>query len=158
MAGRIERRDRKNDVAMMSNLKPCLRRMRETARDVRRLHVAVAQLDAPERVADLLDAHAVFHLDARNVLGPHGQDHVLLVQHLVVLEVVQQSGGRRIGIARQEHGGSLDLMRRALFEHPHQLQEAARRSCGSSRTGCVVPLHPGPHHQDDHATARMTGT
>ena len=37
---------------MMSNLKPCLRRMREAARDVRRLHVAVGHLDPPERVAD----------------------------------------------------------------------------------------------------------
>ena len=107
----------------MSNLKPSLRRSGEAARDVRRLHVAVGHRDLPEAVADRLDPDPLLVAHPRRVDGLHGEDHVLLVQHLVVLKVVQERGRRGLGIARQEHGGALDPVRRALLQHADEFEE-----------------------------------
>ena len=65
-------------------------------------------------IGSMLDA--VLERDARNVLVDDGQDHVVLVQHLVVLEIVQQRGRREIRIAGEEHGGAGDDVRRLFLE------------------------------------------
>ena len=62
-AGLSSRRDRKNDVDMMSNCQPSLRAIASACGHVRRLHEAEAQLDTGERLADGLDAHALVALE-----------------------------------------------------------------------------------------------
>ena len=91
--------------------------------------------------------------DARLVDGLDRQDDVLLVQHLVVLEVVQERGGRGLGIARQEHGRALDPVRRALLQHADELDE---RHVGLARLREQDrgALHPGPHQEDQGARHR----
>jgi hypothetical protein len=51
----------------------------------------------------------------------NGQDDVLLVQHLVVLQVVHQRGRHESGIAGQEHGGALDDVRGPLLQALDQI-------------------------------------
>ena len=59
-------------------------------------------------------SHAVGVRHARLLRGHDGQDHVLLVQHLVVLQAVHQRGRRAVGIAGQEHGRARHQRRRLL--------------------------------------------
>ena len=67
------------------------------------LHEAETRLDAPEALRELLDLQPL-RLGHRGHVGAlHGKDDVPLVQHLVVLETVQQRSGRTLGIACEEH-------------------------------------------------------
>ena len=68
---------------------------------------------------------------ARRVGGHDGQDHIVLVQHLVVLEIVQQRGRREFGIAGQEHRGARHDVRRLLLQALAAASRAAPR-CGAS--------------------------
>ena len=71
----------------------------ERLRHVRNIHEPEVHRHAPEAVAERRDLHAPVHRHPRHFVEGHGQDHVALVQHLVVLEVVQQRlwHGGRIG-------------------------------------------------------------
>src|ERR1700681_3851886 len=87
-AGLSRRRDRKNEVDMMSKVQPSLR--------------AIAT--ALGTVGISMNAHPLGRIDARRGRRLHGQDDVLLVQHLVVLEAVHERGRGAVGIAGQEYG------------------------------------------------------
>ena len=93
-AGRSERRDRKNDVDMMSNCQPSLRAIASARGTFGVSMKPKRKRHAGEGLADRLDAHALVRIDARRIRGLDGEDDVLLVQHLVVLETVQQRGRR----------------------------------------------------------------
>ena len=73
----------------------------------------------------------------RNVADDHGQEHDALVQHLVVLEVVQQRVRHAVGRRRQEHRGALDARRRrdldALDEEVERQRVVDSRSISSAR-------------------------
>ena len=114
-----------------------------------RLHVAVAHLDPPEAVADGLDPDPIVVADARRIFGLDRQHHVLLVQDLVVLEVVQQGGGRGLGIAGQEHGRALHPMRLALLQHADELGQRHVDLAGLLDQDARAPP-PGHHQRDQH--------
>src|SRR6186997_2754046 len=98
-AAREEKRSR-HDVELPAELA----RDGERPRNVRRLHVAERERDQGKTLTDLLDLHAVLWFDGRGIGGLDGEDDVLLVQHLVVLEAVHERGRRAGRIAGQEHG------------------------------------------------------
>jgi hypothetical protein len=65
----------------------------KVARHIGLLHEAVAQLDVVHALAEMADGGARVGRHVRFVGHHHGEQHDLLVQHLVVLEVVQQAVG-----------------------------------------------------------------
>ena len=71
--------------------------LRQRARDIGLVHEAVAHRDGVEIVVEMahLDALVVGHV--RDVLGLDLHQHDALVQHLVVLEVVQQRRRHDVG-------------------------------------------------------------
>ena len=75
-----------------------------------------------EALAQPLDLDPVGVGDARHVHGLDLQDDDALVQHLVVLEVVQEGRRRVGGVGGQEHRGAGDAVGRAL----HALEELAQ--------------------------------
>ena len=66
------------------------------------------------------DLHPLLFRYARRVGGDDGEDDVVLVQHLVMFEIMQQSGGRETGIAGQKYRGARHGMRRLLFQTAEQ--------------------------------------
>ncbi|KIT90115.1 hypothetical protein QT21_00155, partial [Staphylococcus aureus] len=126
---------------------------RQRLGDVRRLHVAELHRDLEEMRPDRLDADLVGRVGAGRVHGLHGEDDVLLVQHLVVLEVVQKRGRGDLRVAREEHGGAAHVVRRALLQHPDELGEGHVGLAGLVEEDRDAP-HPGPH-QDDEAAGQQ---
>src|SRR4030095_13758694 len=59
----------------------------------------------------------------RLVTGQDRQDHHLLVQHLVVLELVEQRRRRPFRVLRHEHRRPLDALRRVIPEAGKDLDE-----------------------------------
>src|ERR1700733_4241478 len=80
------------------------------------LHEAEAQLDGRKPFADGLHPETLGRGDPRGLRGQDRQDHVLLVKHFVVLEIVQERGRHEARVAGQKNRGTLDDMRWALFE------------------------------------------
>ena len=74
--------------------------------DVGLLHEAVAEDQPVEALAELVELEALLLLDIGHVLDLDGQQHHPLVQHLVVLEVVQQRVGHAVGGGGHEHRGA----------------------------------------------------
>src|SRR5208283_2252154 len=109
-AGQEERR--RHDVELPAELA----RDRQRLRYVRRLHETETQYHPREGLAHRLDAHAVRGIDARRVRRLDGEDDVLLVQHLVMLEAVHQCGRRAQWITGEEYRGAGHADRRLLFE------------------------------------------
>ena len=73
----------------------------------------------------------------------------MLVQHLVVLEVVQERRRRETGLAGEEHGGAGHDVRRLLFQVRDQAFErhfAAARLVGEER-GAAPPGQNEEHHR-----------
>src|SRR3954454_10706513 len=62
----------------------------EYLRYVRGLHESIAGHDLVEPFAELVALHPVLVGNLRNLLGMHRHEHDFLMQHLVVLEMVQQ--------------------------------------------------------------------
>ena len=90
---------------------------------------------------------------ARRVLGDDGEDHVLLVQHLVVLEVVQQRGRRELGIAGEEHRGARHDVRRLLLQ---AVQQRLERHLGLARlVGKDARAAPPGQDQQHHGDAEQ---
>jgi hypothetical protein len=48
----------------------------------------------------------------RDVFHDHGEQHHVLMQHMVVLQVVQQRGGHTVRIGGHEYAGAVDPVRR----------------------------------------------
>ena len=96
------------------------------------------------------DGHPLLLARARRVLGDDGEDDVVLVQHLVVLEIVQQRGRREFGIAGEEHRGARHDMRRLLLQ---AVQQRFERHLGLARlvgedAGAAPPGQDQHHHED----------
>src|SRR6266550_2886321 len=67
------------------------------------LHEAVSRGDTPAVVPQTFALDAVLGFDPRDVLQLDRHKDVLLVEHLVMLEAVQQRIGCHLGCRRQEH-------------------------------------------------------
>ena len=95
---------------------------------------------------------------ARHVRRGDGEDHIVLVQHLVVLEIVQERGGRRLGVAGQKHRGARHDMRRLLCQiveqHVERYFQMGSLAPSSRAPRCPVtiisPMMP-PNNSGAHA-------
>ncbi|MNI52522.1 hypothetical protein D3C73_1073140 [compost metagenome] len=68
--------------------------------------------DHPEKAFAVgFDFEAPGRRHPRDIFIDHGQQHHLLVQHLVVQQVMQQRVGHGVRAGREEHGGALDAVR-----------------------------------------------
>ena len=108
-------RERKNVVSIRSKGRPLRAHLRQRQRNVRILGETEAQFQAdrirrPSRV--MLDA--LVGLGHRRLQHIHRQHHVALVQHLVVLEVVQQRMRHGILVGGKEHRRARHTQRRML--------------------------------------------
>ena len=115
----FRRAGRLRDCDVVRAYKPgpaSLARGRKRLRHVRILHESEADRDSGEAVGNPLDLDALVLGCARRIGGDDGEDDVVLVQHLVVLEVMQQRGRREIRIAGEEHRGAGHDVRRLLFQ------------------------------------------
>jgi hypothetical protein len=88
--------------------------------DVGRLHEAVTNADAVKPLALIFDGEAFVGGNFGHVFARHAEQHDLFVEHLVVLEVMQQDGRGAVGIRGHEYGCSADAMRRRV---PHVVEE-----------------------------------
>ena len=79
-----------------SSCSPLRRAKLEGKRQVRLLHEPVTGDDPPAVVGKALARDAILGRDPGHVAKLHGQEYVLLVQDLVVLEAVQQRIGRSV--------------------------------------------------------------
>ena len=70
-----------------------------------------------------LDLGPFVHANPRHLVVANGHKQVVLVQHLVVLEVVQHGIGDHAGLCCQEDRGAFDAHRRA---DKHRLQKAGQ--------------------------------
>jgi hypothetical protein len=77
--------------------------------------------DLEEPLVQGIDVHAVAPRHARDLLGDHAHQHHLLVQHLVVLEIVEECRGRPLEVGDQEDGGAGDAHRRARLQVAHEV-------------------------------------
>jgi hypothetical protein len=80
---------------MMSNCQPSFRAITSAFGTFGDLDKAEAEPHGGELVADLLHPDRSAGSTRRRLRGLDGQDHVVLVQHLVVLEVVQTAPSAR---------------------------------------------------------------
>ena len=89
-------------------------------RHVRILEVAEAQGQAREPVAQVQVRHPLGLVGPRNAEDLHAQQHVALVQHLVVLEVVQHRRRHELVRRRQEHRSAGHAQRRMRHQAGHE--------------------------------------
>ena len=136
-SGRTARRDKKNDVDMMSRSTTALA-PGERLRYVRRLHEPKRIIT---RVNDLPSGSMLTRssVATRGGFGDHGQHHVMLVQHLVVLEAVQQRGRRALGVCGEEHGGARNFERLLRLQRLDQAVDRRLQPRASWRRGCANP-------------------
>ncbi|MPM32406.1 hypothetical protein SDC9_78968 [bioreactor metagenome] len=108
---------------------------------------AVVDLHRPAVAAQRFDLHALVHSDPWHLMVDDGDEDVLLVQHLVVLEVVQQRVGRHLGVGRQEHRRAGHARDRRLLQQ-HHLQEVAQVNAVGMQlvVDKIAPALPGRHH------------
>jgi hypothetical protein len=93
--------------------------------------------------------------DPGHLVVAHGDEQVLRVQHLVVLEVVQQRVGRDARLGRQEHRRARHPQRRAdedRFQEAGQVDGVVAQRVGHQ----LAALLPG-QHQREHADADDQG-
>ena len=83
----------------------------QRAVDVRRLHVAELKRDPVKSIIYTFDNGTFGVRHAGLVAGSDGQDDDVFVQDMVMFEVVQQGGRRRIDIACQKDRGAGDPQR-----------------------------------------------
>ena len=79
------------------------------------VHETKPQNHAQERLADRLDADPLAGIDPRRIGGFDGQNDVLFVQHLVMLEAMQQCSWSADGVAGQKDRCSWHARRWLLF-------------------------------------------
>ena len=120
-------RPRKNEVRIRSKSRPCARHSAERPRDVGLVHEAVADGDLPEALAR---ARSTSTRSSSGTYGTsrdaHGHAAHALVQHLVVLEVVQQRVRHDVGVAGHEHGRARHPDRRVGSSWSMKLLERQR--------------------------------
>ena len=122
---------------MISNCQPSLRAM-ASAFGTLGVSMKPKRSVTREKVALISSSRTRSRVDPRRRRGLDGEDDVLLVQHLVVLQTVHQRGRRAARIAGQKHGGARHALRRPLFQHRHQIGQRNFELARSSRTeaGC----------------------
>ena len=79
-------------------------RFGQGARHIGHFKEAVMDMHRIEPLAELFDRKALFGRHKGGVVGDDLGNDDALVQHLVMLEIVQQRAGNCIGPRRQEHG------------------------------------------------------
>src|SRR6185312_389953 len=117
----------------------------QRARQVGVVLEAVMNDGLPAVVPQRLDLEPLVHADPRDFVAAHGHEQVLLMQHLIVLEVVQQRVRHHAGAGGQEHGSAGDARRRV---HKHGLEKAGQVDGVSAHLGLeqCAALLPA-HHQ-----------
>src|SRR5262245_386767 len=83
---------------------------------VRRFHEAVTKKDVHEGLADRRDVHTVFSWHSRRRRGFDREDHVLFVEHLVVLETVHERSRRAGWIAGEKYRRARNTLRRLFLQ------------------------------------------
>src|SRR3989339_1604681 len=73
------------------------RHLRQDFRDVGILHEAIADSDLVEVLTYGLSFEALAVRNARDIFRAHGDEQVLLVKNLIVLQVMKKGAGRRAG-------------------------------------------------------------
>ena len=83
---------------------------------------------------------------ARRAERLHRQHDDLLVQHLIVLQIVHQRGGRDVGIAGEEDRRAAHAVRRMVRKRFEQFRHrlVAAHDVGEN----AGAAHPGPEHDD----------
>jgi hypothetical protein len=111
-ASRSERRDRKNDVDMMSNCQPCWRAMASACGT---FGISMK----PKRSHTRRKLALTRSIRTRSSVGTcgllrvvDGEHDILFVQHLIMFEAVQERGRRTGRIAGQEHCRARYALRR----------------------------------------------
>ena len=123
-------------------------RLFQAARHVGRLEEAVMDVHREEALAELLDFDALVGRHERRVLDGHMHQQHALVQHLVVLEIVQQRAGNRIAARGQEHGGAGHAHRRLLGAFQEQVD---RHRFVADALQMRAPSDAPGLHQEEHA-------
>ncbi len=119
-------------------------------RDVGRLHEAVTHADAEKPLAFVFDGEAFVRGNLGHVFARHGQQNDLLMQHLVVLEVVEQDGRGSMRVRRHEDGGAAHAMRSGFANVVEELFE--RQDVGGEGFGeDLSAALPRRHHREDNA-------
>ena len=115
---------------------------------------AVVDDHLPAVMAQRLDGQAFVHADPGHFMAAHCHEQVVFMQHLVVLQVVEQGIGHGTRIRRQKHRRALHPRRRA---HEHRLQEALQVDgiLAQLRAEQAPPLLPGQHQREDGRTNRQ---
>ena len=117
LSGRTERRDKKNDVVIMSKLQPFLRAT-PSARGTFGVSMKPKRSSTRRKdVADWLDTDPLCSRDMGPRFDLHGEYGVLLMQHFVVLEAVKQRGRRAIRVSSEKHGRPGHASWRFLFQN-----------------------------------------
>jgi hypothetical protein len=112
------RRERKNELDMMSNCQPSLRAA-ASALGTFGLSIKPKRSRIRENLS-LIRMHALGRIDSRERRIIDRQNDVVFVQHLVVLQAVHQRCRRISRIAGEEHGRSWHAMRRLLLKIGHE--------------------------------------
>jgi len=146
LRGRLQRapRDkerRRHDIELPAELA----RDHQRLGHVRRFHETETQPDGRKFVADGFHPNPVGRVDARRLRGFNRQDHIVLVKHLVVLEIMQQRRRHEIRIAGEKNRGALDDVRRTLFEALDQILQRHLDAPGLHDENRRPPA-PGPDH------------
>ena len=81
----------------------------------------------------------LFVVHARRVRGFDTKDNVLFVQHLVMLETVQERGRRAFRVAGEEYGSARHPLRRFLFQYADEIVERGSSRRGFSKTRDLLP-------------------
>ena len=119
-------------------------------RNIGFLHEAIMQHRTVETVAQIVDLTPLVAVDIGTVGNQHGEDHHAFVQHLVVLDIVQQCARHAGGLAGHEdrsarHAGCRIL--RALGENLDR-----QRGLAHPVAHQFAPARPGREQRECHET------
>ena len=120
--------------------------------DVRRFAPAVAGNDAPERRRYLFNLHATNVMYVRRVFGTQREQNHPLVQHLVMLQVVQQRERNHVQRTGHINSGTRHANRRRFFKRrDHRLQRITvlMHPTQKAETLAFPGGHDGKHHQTE---------
>src|SRR6266576_2435560 len=128
-AGLSARRDRKNDVDMMSNCHPSFRAI-ASAFGTLGDSINPNRSFTLEKVALICSSLTRSAGSIRRWRDIDRKDDVFLVQHLIMLETVHQRRRRAGWIAGQEHSGAGNPLRWPLFQHRDQIEQRKLQLAG----------------------------